>query len=369
MVSMAKIVIDARESGSSTGRYIDKLIESLHALQPDERITIVTKPHRLEYFRRLAPDFTLIETSYKEFTFGEQGGFRRQLAGLEADLVHFGMVQQPVLYQGKVVTTIHDLTTTRFVNPDKKRTIYLAKQQVYKFVIKQAARKSAAIITPSQYVKADVVDFTGVPADKVTVTYESADPIPDPPTPLPGLQNKKFIIYVGRPTPHKNLPRLIEAFALLRSHHPDLRLVLAGKKDANYQAIENGLASSLRSHVYFTDFVSEGQLRWLYEHCAAYVFPSLSEGFGLPGLEAMLHGAPVVSSDATCLPEIYGQAAHYFDPLDSRGMADAIDEVLTTKGLRADLIKAGEARAGAYSWKRMAEQTLAIYTSVLAGKR
>ena len=115
---MVKIAIDARESGTSTGRYIDKLIEHMHALKPAYDITILTKPHRIEYLRHIAPSFTIVETSFKEFTFGEQLGFKTQITGLKADLVHFGMVQQPVLYQGRVVTTMHDLTGTRFKNPE-----------------------------------------------------------------------------------------------------------------------------------------------------------------------------------------------------------------------------------------------------------
>jgi glycosyltransferase involved in cell wall biosynthesis len=169
-------------------------------------------------------------------------------------------------------------------------------------------------------------------------------------------------MYVGRPTPHKNLERLIAAYSQLKTEHPELKLVLAGKLDANYRRITAKVSDP---GIIFTDFVSEGQLRWLYEHCAAYAFPSLSEGFGLPGLEAMLHGAPVVSSNATCLPEIYGEAAHYFDPLNVHAMADAINEVLTDKALRQTLITAGARQAQTYSWQRMAEQTLAIYTRAL----
>lgn len=363
---MATIAIDARESGTSTGRYIDKLIEYLHLLKPADEIIILTKAPRVQFFGEIAPSFAVVEAPFREFTFDEQLGFLRQLKALKVDLVHFGMVQQPVLYRKRAVTTIHDLTTTRFTNPDKKRTVYVIKQQVYKYVIRQAARKSAAILTPSKFVKDDIVAFTSATPDKITVTYEAADRITAPPAPLPDLQKKNFIMYVGRPTPHKNLPRLIEAFALLRATHPDLLLVLAGKKDANYERIEAGITDrALRQHIHFTDFVSEGELRWLYEHCAAYVFPSLSEGFGLPGLEAMVHGAPVVSSNATCLPEIYDEAAHYFDPLNVTSMSDAISEVLTDKNLRLELIKKGEAQAAKYSWRQMAEQTLAVYRQVL----
>ena len=172
--------------------------------------------------------------------------------------------------------------------------------------------------------------------------------------------------YVGRPTPHKNLERLVEAFEILNQEREDLFLVLAGKNDKNYQRIKRLVDSkNLTSQVIFTDFVSEGQLRWLYENCQAYIFPSLSEGFGLPGLEAMIHGAPVVSSNATCLPEIYGDAAHYFNPLDVEDMAEKINEVISDNTLRQRLVKTGHAQAARYSWQKTARQTLEIYKSLL----
>jgi glycosyltransferase involved in cell wall biosynthesis len=172
-------------------------------------------------------------------------------------------------------------------------------------------------------------------------------------------------LYVGRPTPHKNLERLIEAYALLKEKQPDLHLVLAGKTDRLFKRHASTVEKLGLSDVNFTGFISDGQLRWLYENCAAYVFPSLSEGFGLPGLEAMNHKAPVVSSNATCLPEVYGDAAHYFEPRDVEAMAKAINDVLTKPDLRKKLIAAGTKQVGKYSWKRMAEQTLAVYNSVL----
>jgi glycosyltransferase involved in cell wall biosynthesis len=172
-------------------------------------------------------------------------------------------------------------------------------------------------------------------------------------------------MYVGRPQPHKNLGRLIEAYAQLKQSNPDLKLVLAGKKDALYRQHERAVKRQGITGVVFTGFVSEGQLRWLYEHTAAYVFPSLSEGFGLPPLEAMMHGAPVVSSNATCLPEVNGDAAVYFDPLDVANMAGQIAKVLGSEKLRHDLIAKGRKQAAQYSWRRMAEQTLDVYERVL----
>jgi glycosyltransferase involved in cell wall biosynthesis len=363
---MSKIVIDARQYTTTTGRYAFRLLQYLEKIDQTNDYVVLLKPEDMDVFSYTNPKFTKVACPHKEFTFDEQLGLLKQITAFKPDLVHFAIVQQPILYTGKVVTTIHDLTTLRFSNPDKKRTLFIAKQQVYKFVIKRVARKSKAIFTPTQFVKDDLVAFTGCAPSKVSVTRESADKIVDSPVPIEYLQNKKYIMYIGRPTPHKNLGRLIEAFSLLRAQHPDLLLVLAGKKDANYQRIEASLPSNLKGKVFFTDFVSEAQLRWLYENCAAYVFPSLSEGFGLPGLEAMIHGAPVISSDATCLPEVYGDAAHYFSPLDVQSIADAINEVLTDADLRQKLIKAGVTQVLRYSWQRMAEETLATYTKVLS---
>jgi len=362
---MKKIAVDARELRTSTGRYIERLLYYLQKIDTENDYIVLLKPPDVAGWQPSNPKFVAMACPHKEFTFDEQLGFKKQLDEIDADLVHFGMVQQPILYKGKVVTTIHDLTTVRFLNPDKNPFVLKIKQQVYKQVIKRAARKSLAIITPSEFVKNDLVNFTGVNPDKITITYESADPITERPEPVSGLVGKKFIMYIGRPTPHKNLERLIETFVLLQKDNPDLRLVLAGKKDANYQRIEQGVAQRGIENVIFTDFVSEGQLRWLYENCQAYVFPSLSEGFGLPGLEAMIHGAPVVSSNATCLPEVYGDAAHYFDPLDVQAMAKAINEVLTDSSLRETLIARGHQQVTKYSWQRMAEQTLSVYNSLI----
>jgi len=362
---MSKIVIDNRESGTSTGRYVDKLVEHLHALQPKHTVVVLAKAHRLDYLTKLAPNFIITETPFKEFSLGEQIGLRKQLNNLHADLVHFPMVQQPVFYNGKVVTTMQDLTTIRFKNPTKNPVVFWVKQQVYKWVNKRVAHKSAALITPSEFVKNDVANYTHINPSKITVTLESADFINDAPVPVSGLEDKRFIMYVGRPTPHKNLERLIEAFKLLQKDRPKLYLVLAGKKDANYKRHEAKVKADNTQNIIFTDFVTDAQLRWLYEHCAAYVFPSLSEGFGLPGLEAMAHGAPVVSSSATCLPEVYGDAVHYFNPLDSADIAAKIGEVIDDPTLQAALIKKGKAQAAKYSWQRMAKQTLAVYENIL----
>lgn len=363
---MSKIVIDARESGTTTGRYIDKLIEHLYKLKPEHEIIILTTAERTKFMSEIAPELTIVQTPFKEFTFAEQIGLRKQIADMNPDLVHFGMVQQPVFYKGVVVTTMHDLTTARFRNPDKNPVVFLMKQQIYKWVNKKVARKSTAIITPTQYVKDDVVDYTHVDPDKITVTLEAADFITDKPVPVKEVGNKQFIMYVGRPTPHKNLRRLIDAFRLAQKSRPDLYLVLVGKTDANYERHAAYVQEKNIPNVIFTGFTSDAQLRWLYEHTKAYVFPSLSEGFGLPPLEAMTHGAPVLASNASCIPEVLGGAASYFDPQNVEEMAAKIGETVDDPIIREDLSEKGKKRAAQFSWRRMATQTLDLYNQVFA---
>ena len=360
-----RIVIDARELRTSTGRYVERLLYYLQELDNDYKFTVLLKSKDLEGWKPTNRRFTAVVCRYKEFTFAEQLGMWRQLHSLKPDLVHFPIVQQPILYRGKVVTTMQDLTTTRFRNPSKNWFAFTIKQMVYKWVNRIVAHKSNVVMTPTEFVKDDVARYTSINSRKVVVTYEAADVIGDEPESIPELIDRQFIMYVGRPQPHKNLGRLVEAFGLLRQSHPGLYLVVAGKKDVLYRRLEKDANNKGIKNVLFTDFVSEGQLRWLYEHTAAYVFPSLSEGFGLPGLEAMIHGAPVVSSNATCLPEVYKDAAEYFDPLDIDEMAAAIGRVLDDTELRNKLIKRGRAVSQSYSWKRMAEQTLDVYRQVL----
>jgi glycosyltransferase involved in cell wall biosynthesis len=365
---MSKIVIDARELRTSSGRYVERLLHSLQSVDHDNHYNVLLKPTDKAGWQSDNPNFSSIACPYKEFTFGEQLGLKRQIASLRTDLVHFTFPQQPIWYRGRTVTTIHDLTTLRFNNPSKNLLVFKFKQQIYKYVIKRAVSKSTKVIVGSNFVRDDLVKFTSVDSAKISVIYEAADPITEPAEPLAALASKRFIMYVGRPTPHKNLERLIEAFGQLQAKHPDLKLVLAGKQDANYRRLEAAVQKCGQKNVVFTGFISEGQLRWLYENCTAYAFPSLSEGFGLPGLEAMLHSAPVVSSNATCLPEIYGSAAHYFDPLDEAAMAEAINDVLTDTGLRQKLVAAGHQQVQKYSWQRTAEQTLAVYKQALTDR-
>lgn len=362
---MSHIVIDGRELRTSTGRYVERLLHYLQKIDSENNYTVLLKPADIDGWNPTSPNFNKVACPYKEFTVVEQTKLKAQIEDLKPDLVHFTLPQQPANYKGKVITTIHDLTTLRFTNPDKNVLVFKFKQRVYRWLMKKVARKSVYVLTGAEFVKNDVAKFASVSPEKIIVTYEAADPIEDPAEPVQELVGLDFIMYVGRPTPHKNLDRLVEAFRRVQTNNPNLWLVLAGRKDRNYERFAKKLKKQGIVNVFFTDYVSEGQLRWLYENTKVYVFPSLSEGFGLPGLEAMVQGAPVASSNATCLPEVYGDAAIYFDPLNVDEMASTLQKVLSDESLRNDLVSKGRAQAAKYSWQRMAEQTLEIYKNAL----
>lgn len=359
------IVIDARESGTSTGRYVDKLIENLHKQNQDYIFKLLAKDHRVEYLKSIAPSFEIIPANVREFTFGEQLDLKKIVKQQKADLVHFPAVQQPVFYKGNVVTTMQDLTTVRFRNPAKNWLVFTIKQQIYKWVNKRVARKSVRVITPTEFVREDVARYCDIPRSKITATLEAGDVIPDKPKPIAKLKNKRFILFVGRPAANKNLNRLVDAFEILQEKDPGLWLVFTGKLNSEYEKLRQ-YSKGKSSQVLFTDFASEAELKWLYQNTAVYAFPSLSEGFGLPPLEAMINGkAPVVSSNATCLPEVLQDAALYFDPLDVQDMADKIGRVLSNKALSKSLGEKGYKLAQTYSWERMAKQTMEVYKKAL----
>ena len=362
---MKTIAIDARIISSSTGRYVERLLHYLEQIDTEHHYIVLVRQKDENYFRPTNPNFSVQIAEFDNYSFGEQRGFLSLLNSLQADLVHFCMPQQPLGYKGTHVTTVHDLTLLNTYNSDKNWLIYRAKQVVGRYVFRTIGKSSAHIITPSKYTKKQYVTFADISPKKVTVTYESADRVNVEPIPYSELINAKYLLYVGQQSDYKNIKRLIRAHQQLRERHPDLLLVLVGALNESAKRNQAWAEKKGYSGVMFTGFVDDASLAWLYQHCIAYVFPSLMEGFGLPGLEAMVYGAPVASSDATCLPEIYGDAALYFDPLSVDDIAAVTERLITNPELRAEQIQKGKVQYEKYSWKRMAEQTLAVYIKAL----
>lgn len=363
------IIIDARIRRSSTGRYIDRLIEHLQDIDGYHRYTILLQPD--DPWQPRSRNFTALPCRFPQFSLNplDEFGFARQLYALKPDMVHFSMTQQPLLYFGHIVTTTHDTTMYHFVRRGSTPLpAYKLKIGLYHFLVWWAHRKSSHVIVPTYTVAKEFAARQPSVARKLVVTLESSEPAMSITAEQPKGIDGDFLVYVGTAFPHKNLFKLVEGFALLHKQHPKLKLVLAGKFEKHYQELReqiDQLPADVAQQVITPGFVSDAELAWLYEHCQAYVFSSLSEGFGLPPLEAMAHGAPVISSNASVMPEVYGEAAHYFDPREPKDIARAIDEVLSDDNLRRELIKKGHEQLKKYSWHKMAEETLTVYKATL----
>lgn len=354
------IAIDARIINSTTGRYVERLLHYLEQVDKTNTYTILVRKKDLDFWKLTNNNFSVLEADFSDYSFGEQVGLLKLLSELKPDLVHFCMPQQPILYRDRHVTTMHDLTLLKTYNSDKNWLAFHIKQLIGRGVFWWIARSSAEIITPSMFTKAEYQKFARIDSEKIHVIYESADISKKRPKKYNGTA-KKYILYVGQQSDYKNVRRLASAHQQLLEKYPDLQLVLVGKKNTSALRNEKLFKKQSYRNIHFTGFVDDAELAWLYKNCQAYVFPSLMEGFGLPGLEAMLYGAPVVSSNATCLPEVYGNAAHYFNPHYPGDIAQAIDEVLRDDKLRAQLIKNGAQQIKKYSWKKMAQETLKVY--------
>ena len=361
---MSRIVIDGRKLSGSTGRYTRELLKELEQLQDENEYHVVIHTSDQTHYVPSKDNFYLHVVPYDSYTFGEQLGFARFLYKLRPDLVHFTMPQQPLLYFGKRVTTIHDLTLVNFQNLDKNKVVYTIEQTIFKFLLKNVARRSKVVITPTKFVKEEVAEYANISLDKIVFTHEAGAPLKKlKPAPIKVLEGKQFLCYVGNAFPYKNVDRLVEAFKLLKEKYPKLHLGVAGKKEFFYTQLEEKHKDVKDFHV--LGFISDEQMAWFVDHAQAYVFPSLSEGFGLGGIDAMQRGAPLVASNASCLPEVYDDAAHYFDPESTEDMARAIDEVLRSKSRREALVKNGYERLKHFSWEKLAKKTHSVYLKAL----
>ncbi|MDO8336617.1 MAG: glycosyltransferase family 1 protein [Candidatus Saccharibacteria bacterium] len=365
---MKKIVIDARIINSSTGRYVERLLTYLQKIDTTNQYIVLVPKKDFDYWKPTNNNFSVQECNYKNYSFGEQFGFAMQLYKLKADLVHFCMPQQPILYLKPHVTNVHDLTLLKTYNSDKNWLIYHIKQVIGRGVFWIIGRTSKKIIAISENTKNEYVKFAGINKNKVAVTYLATDTAAETPKKI-DLPYKKFIMYVGSQSDYKNIKRLVLAHQELLKTRPELGLVLVGGLNDIARINKAWVEKNNYKNVYFAGFVPDEQLDWIYKHTEVYVFPSLMEGFGLPPLEAMAQGAPVVSSNATCLPEINGDAAHYFDPESVDDMASKIDDVLSDEKLRSDLITKGYRQVKKYSWTKTAEQTLDVYKKALSNNK
>jgi len=376
-----RIGIDARffgPIGKGLGRYTQKLIENLEkiSVKGDEshQYFIFLKSENFDEYKPKNPNFQKIKADYHWYTFSEQIWFPWLLKKYKLDAVHFPHFNVPLLYFGKFVVTIHDLILINFPTlrgSTLSPLFYKIKFLAYKIVIKHAIKKSSRILAVSNFTKKDILkNYSFVPPEKVIVTYEACEdycmlsPNKDKEILSRYAIKKPYIMYVGNAYPHKNLEKLIMAFKLIKQKKADLSLVFVGKVDYFYERLKNLVESESISDVLFVGYAMDYELDTIFHNAAAYAFPSLYEGFGLPPLEAMAKGTPVASSDHPCMKEILGNSAHYFKGEDISDISRAIIDILEDENLRKKLISRGYERIKKYSWKNMARNTREVYNSI-----
>lgn len=356
------IVIDARRINSSTGHYIERLVDELQYIDSDNTYTVVVLEKEKNHWKPSQKNFKLVTTTADHYTFAEQLKFAKLLYSLKPDFVHFSMPQQPLLWKGRRVTTVHDTTLVRYENIDQNKLLYKTRKAIFTKLLRNVIRRSTYVITPTEYVKKDLDEWTGHNySDKFAVTHESGDMIHAKPEVVKELKGKKFLFFVGNAFPYKNLDRIVSAYAEIKHTYPNLQLVFAGKKDFFYEQLAADVKKRKIPDVHFLGYISDGEKRWIMKNAVAYVCASLSEGFHIPMIEAMYEGCPVISSNATCLPEVGGDAPLYFDPNSTDELVRAITRLMDEPGLRQELIKKGDGNIKRFSWKKMAQETLDVY--------
>jgi glycosyltransferase involved in cell wall biosynthesis len=287
-----------------------------------------------------------------------------------ADLLHMTTYVSPPWSPCPTVVTIHDLSFLEYPTAFSWRVRTMLRR-----LVPGSVARAARVIAVSEWTKQDLIRRYGIAPEKIAVTPEAPPPgfgrLPDVRRrPLPAGVREPFVLAVGNLEPRKNLVRLIHAFGLVvRQHGFEGQLALVGKPGRRAdEARQAARESGVESHVAFTGFVSHDDLTLLYNRAALFVYPSLYEGFGLPPLEAMACGCPVVASNATAMPEVLGDAALLVDPLSTAALAEAMAAVLGRPELAAGLREKGQRRAAGYTWEATAARTREVYAQVLAGR-
>jgi glycosyltransferase involved in cell wall biosynthesis len=303
----------------------------------------------------------------------EQFGLPRQVRAHRLDVLHSPHYTMPLRHSARSVVTFHDMTFVLY--PDLHQTV---KRFFFPMMMRWSARRADRLIAVSTSTRDDLVRLWGLDAGKIAPVPEAADAEFQPRSSQEiadvcgryGLRPGDYILYVGMLEPRKKVDRLVEAFGLVAGKLPGVDLVIAGRRGWMYDQIFARVeALGLRDRVRFTGYVLSQDLPALYGGARLFAYPSKYEGFGIPVLEAMSCGAPVVTTNVSSMPEVAGDAAILVAPDDVAGLAEALLRVSTDHALRDDLACRGLARAKTFSWERCARETIAVYEAALAGGR
>ncbi len=366
-----RIAIDARKLHDyGIGTYVRNLTHWLGKLGGSDTYVLVCRRDDEDFVRSLGPQFEFLPEAARNYSVREQLTVPFALARAKIDLFHAPHYVVSPLTPCPFIVTIHDCIHLRF--PE-----YLPNRMAHGYartMMRGSARRARRVLTVSQASKQDILHYLRVPQEKVEVIYNGLDErLATPPTADEVARVRErfqlqspFVLYTGNIKPHKNVDRLIEAYSILRRRgFQDTRLLIIGDEISKYPNLRRLVHRfQLHQHVRFLGFVPDATLSALYRLASLFVFPSLYEGFGLPPLEAMAAGAPVVTSNVSSLPEVVDDAALLVDPMDAGAIADAMARVLADAGLRAELRARGLERVKAFSWQRSVERIRAVYTEV-----
>lgn len=368
-----KIAIDARKwRDYGIGTYVRNLVRHLAHLDRETTYFLLCNPADESVLRDLAANFVPVVDDSDGYSVKEHVSIPRKLHRRGVDLFHSPHYVLPLLRRRKSVVTIHDCIHLLF--PE-----YLPSfaYQYAKLMMGSAIHRSSLVFTVSEASRRDILQFyPEADPDRLQVVPNAID---ESLLAHPGEEEMervkeryqirgRFVLYAGNIKPHKNLDRLISAFGLLKQKagHEDVKLLIIGDEINKYPSLRRRVeGAGVRQDVRFFGFVPEQTLAALYRLASAFAFPSLYEGFGLPPLEAMACGTPVVTSNMSSIPEVVGDAAVLVDPYDVAAIADGLERVLGDTALRERLIARGLERAQSFSWERSVRAIHAGYMRVL----
>src|SRR2546427_1879194 len=366
-----RIGIDARKLHDfGIGTYIRNLLRQLARLDRETEFVVFCRPDDREALTSLGDNFRPFPERPANYSVAEQLSIPLALRREGITLFHAPHYVLPPLVRCRSVVTIHDCIHLMFPQ-------YLPSRLALQYArtsIALAARRAARVMTVSESSKRDILRFVDVQPEKIDVIYNAYDErftIEPAEEDVVRVRERfqlqdEFVLYAGNVKPHKNLERLIEAFDLVRGRGLDhLKLVLIGDEISKYAALRRAVHQHhLHKHVRFLGYMPHETLAVMYRLAGVFVFPSLYEGFGLPPLEAMASGTPVVTSNVSSLPEVAGDAAVLVDPYDPEAIADPIYRLLTHEALRRGVRRKGIAPAPGVSWGAAVGRVREIYGQV-----
>jgi glycosyltransferase involved in cell wall biosynthesis len=377
-----KVAIDIRRMTEfGVGTYIRNVVRTLARLDRDGEYFLIGSPERVAECGTLPPNFHAVALDGRDNTLKGTLDFRAIVRRLDCDVVHI-----PHLYwipRGlgcPYILTVHDLLEHMYGSRDASSL----RRSLHFYLTRRVLRKAARVIAVSQFTKNEIEKLLAVPDARIEVVYNAIDErflhghATEADRELIARRyqvNHPFILYAGAIRPHKNVVRIIEAFSSLKSElqkeqqFPDLKLIIIGDDLSSHPRLRRTVVrSGVQNDVRFLGFVPIEVLRIFYDVAKIFVFPSLYEGFGLPPLEAMAHGTPVVASNTSSLPEVVGNAALLVNPENVFEIRRGLQRALLDPVLRERMKQRGYEQAQRFSWTSSVSRILEIYREVADGR-